>query len=301
MNYRSIWATFRETFSQWNSHDAPRLGAALAFYTILSMAPLVILIIAIIALMVGYSTAQNQLLGEVASLVGSAGAEAVKAMLQHAQKPGSGILASLVGIATLVYGASGVFGELRSALNKMWDVKPQETAGIWGAVKLHFFSFGMVFAVGFLLLVSLVISAVLAAIGKFFGGMLPLPEFMLSAFNLLISLAGTAILFALIFRYVPEAKIAWKPIWIGATVTALLFTVGKFLIGLYLGKAAVGSPYGAAGSLVVVTVWVYYSAMIFFFGAEFTHVLACEGEGHPGKRATPEKDAAIPQTAADKR
>jgi membrane protein len=264
----------RQTFSEWSDHQAPRLSAALAFYTILSMSPLVILVIAIVSLIFGHSSAQNQILSQVENMVGREGSELVKGMLQHAQKPVAGTFASSVGVVTLVYGASGVFGELRSALNSMWDVKPKNQAGIWGALREHFFSFGMVFAVGFLLLASLVISAALAAIGKFLGGLLPMPEFVLSALNFLVSLGGTAISFALIFKYVPETKIPWKPIWIGATATALLFNIGKFLIGLYLGKASVGSAYGAAGSLAVVIVWVYYSALIFFLGAEFTHVLA---------------------------
>jgi membrane protein len=164
----------------------------------------------------------------------------------------------------------------------MWDVKPKSEGGLWGTIKQRFFSFGMVFAVGFLLLVSLVISAALAALSTFFGGLLPVPAFVFGAINFVVSLAGVTVLFALIFRYVPEIKIPWRQIWIGATVTALLFTIGKLLIGLYLGKAAVGSAYGAAGSLVVVIVWVYYSAMIFFFGAEFTHVLDA---GRPKREA----------------
>jgi membrane protein len=273
MNYKTIWSVLRKTLSAWNQHEAPRLGAALAFYTILSMAPLVILVIAIVALIFGHSTAQNQLLGQVDNMVGHQGSEAVKGMIDHAQKPASGTLASIIGGVTLLFGASGVFGELRSALNKMLDVKPESESGLWGTIKERFFSFGMVLAVGFLLLVSLVISTALAALGKFFGGFLPLPELALSAINFMVSLAGIAVLFALIFRYVPQTKIVWKDVWIGATVTSVLFTVGKHVIGLYLGKAAVGSAYGAAGSLVVVVVWVYYSAMIFLFGAEFTNVL----------------------------
>ena len=263
----------KKTFSVWNKHEAPRLGAALAFYTILSLAPLVVLVIAIAALIFGHSTAQNQLLGQVESMVGHQGSEAVKGMIEHAQEPGTGMFASIMGVLTLLFGASGVFGELRSALNKMWDVKPDTEGGVWWNIKQRFFSFGIVLAVGFLLLVSLVISAALAVLGKFFGGLLPMPEFVLNSVNFVISLAGIAVLFALIFRYVPETTIAWKNIWIGAGGTALLFSLGKYLIGLYLGKAAVGSAYGAAGSLVVIIVWVYYSAMIFLFGAEFTHVL----------------------------
>ena len=275
MNYKTIWPILRQTFFAWDEHEAPRLGAALAFYTILSLAPLVILVIAIVAFVFGHSTAQNQLLGQVDSMIGRQGSDAVKAMIEQAQKPVSGTFASIIGVITLLFGASGVFGEL----NKMWDVKPTSAGGLWETIRQRFFSFGMVLAVGFLLLVSLVTSAALAALGKFFGGLLPMPEFVLNAINFVLSLAGTSVVFALIFRYVPEAKIAWKGIWIGAAVTALLFTIGKFLIGLYLGKAAVGSAYGAAGSLIVVIVWVYYSAMIFLFGAEFTRVLDSRDHG----------------------
>jgi membrane protein len=273
MNYQTIYFLFRETFDDWNEHEAPRLGAALAFYTILSLAPLVILAVAIAGLIFGHSTAQSQVLGEVERMIGRQGSEAVKGMIENAQEPTSCTVASIIGVVTLLFGASGVFGELRTALNKMWDVKPNSEGGVWGTIRQRFFSFGIVLAVGFLLLVSLVINAALAATGKFFGGVLPIPEFLLSAINFVISLAGTTVLFALIFRHVPETKIRWRKIWVGATVTAFLFTIGKLLIGLYLGKAAVGSAYGAAGSLVVVIVWVYYSATIFFFGAEFTHVL----------------------------
>jgi membrane protein len=268
-----LWSLLRQTFADWNEHDAPSLGAALAFYSVLSLAPLVILAIAIAAFIFGHSAAQIQLLDQVESMIGRQGAEAVKGLIEHAREPASGAFASIVGVATLLFGASGVFGELRSALNRMWEVKAQTKGGIWTAIKQRFFSFGMVLAVGFLLLVSLVISAGLAAFGKFFAGLMLIPWFVLGATSFVVSLAGVAVLFALIFRYVPETKIPWREAWIGAMVTASLFTIGKILIGLYLGKAAIGSAYGAAGSLVVVIVWVYYSAMIFFFGAEFTHVL----------------------------
>ena len=270
MNYKNSWTIFRQTFSAWTKHEAPTLGAALAFYTILSLAPLVVLVVSIVALIFGRSTAQHELLGQVQSLIGQQGSEAVKGIIDHAQKPASGIFASIVSVITLLFGASGVFGQLRSALNKMWDVQPKSAGGLWGTIKQNVFSFGMVLAVGFLLMVSLVVSAALAAIGKYFGGLLPMPEFALQILNFLVSFAGISVLFALILRYVPDTRTPWKDLWVGSMMTALLFTIGKFLIGIYLGKAAVGSAYGAAGSLVAVLVWVYYSAMIFLFGAEFT-------------------------------
>ena len=278
MNYKDIWWMMREAFSAWSQHEAPRMGAALAFYTILSLAPLVILVISIVALVIGESSAQDQLVGQVRNMVGKQGAEAVKGLIDQAREPAAGSFAVVIGVLTLLIGASGVFGELRSGLNKIWNVAPRQESGVWAELRLRFFSFGMVLAVGFLLLVSLLVGTALAAVGKFFGGMLPLPEFVLGGIDLMVSLGGTVILFALMFRYVPETKIAWRRLWVGATATAVLFTLGKFLIGLYLGKAGVGSAYGAAGSFVVLIVWVYYSAMIFLFGAEFTHVLGLHGE-----------------------
>lgn len=273
MNYNHVWSVVRKTFSAWSDHEASRLGAALAFYSILSLAPLMLLAVAIVAMVVGHSTAQDQIIGQVEGMIGKEGGNAVRGMIEHAQQPASSTFASIVGVITVLFGASGVFGELRASLNTIWDVKPAPGGGIWTTVKQRFFSFGMVLAVGFLLLVSLVLSATLAAFGKFFDGILPLPEFVLSGINFAVSLAGIAFLFALIFKYVPERKIAWKDVWVGAITAAFFFTLGKYLIGLYLGKAAVGSAYGAAGSLIVVIVWVYYSSMIFLFGAEFTHVL----------------------------
>jgi len=250
----------------------------MAFYTILSLAPLVILVIAIVGLVFGHTSAQEQIIYQVRNTVGNVGADAVAEMLKHPPKPSSGLVASIVGIVTLLFGASGVFGELRDSLNTMWDVQPQGSSGIVGFIKQRAVMFGMVLAVGFLLLVSLVISAAMAVIGKYFTGFLPAPEFVLHLVSDLISLAGIAVLFALIFKYVPDMPISWRDVWLGGLFTSVLFTVGKILIGLYLGKAAVGSAYGAAGSVIAVTVWVYYSSLIFFFGAEFTHELACAKE-----------------------
>lgn len=272
MNHTTLWQLLRRTFDSWDENEAPRLGAALAFYSTLSLAPLMIIVVAIVAFFLGQPSAEAELLAQVQNTIGPQGRDVVQGLLRS-QEPATGALASLIGLATLLFAASAVFGELRAALNKMWNVRPVDQGGIWGIIRQRFFSFGMVLAVGFLLLISLIVGAVLAALGKFFGGYLPVSEFVLEIANFVISFVGTAGLFVLIFRYVPARRISWKPLWIGAAVTALLFSIGKFAIGLYLGKAAVGSAYGAAGSLVVVIVWVYYSAMIFLFGAQFTHTL----------------------------
>lgn len=269
----TLWMMLKRTFSEWNRHEARRLGAALAFYALLSLAPLVILAIAVFALIFGHSEARQDLLTAVENTIGHQGSQVVNGMITHAQKHGSRTFASFIGVITLLFGASAVFNELRSALDKIWDVRPESTPGIWGAIKQRFFAFGMVLAIGFLLLVSVLISTTLAALGKLASRSLPMPPSTMSAINFMASLIAVAVLFALVFRYVPGTRIAWKNIWIGAIITALLFTIGQFLIGLYLGKVAVGSAYGAAGSLVAVIVWVYYSSMIFLFGAEFTRVL----------------------------
>jgi membrane protein len=271
MSTKDLLSILKTTFAAWNKHEAPRLGAALAFYTILSLSPLVILVVALAGLIFSRSTAQAHILSQVQGMIGSEGGKAVESMLASTQKPAAGILGTTIGLLSLLFGASGVFAELRSALNLIWEVKTEETSGVLGLLRERFFSFGMVLSIGFLLLVSLVVSTVLAAVGKFFGAFLPIPSPVLAVFNFLVSYIGVAVLFGLIFRFVPEAKVRWQNVWLGALATAMFFTIGKTLIGLYLGKASIGSTYGAAGSVIVVIVWVYYSAQIFFFGAEFTH------------------------------
>jgi membrane protein len=277
MNFKTIWGLLRQTFDKWNDHDAPRVGAALAFYALLSMAPLVILLISILALFLGRPAAQAQLLSQAESLMGRQGSEAVKGMLDQGQKPASGTMATVLSAVALLFGASGVFSELQSALNDMWDVESEDAGGVWRTIKQRLFSIGMVVAAGFLLLVSLSISAALVALAKYHGGLPRTAAFVWAVLDFVVSFAGISVLFGLVFRYVPSKRIRERSNWIGAAVTALLFTAGKSLIGLYLGKAAVGSAYGAAESLVVVMVWAYYSAMIFLFGAEFTHVLDAAG------------------------
>jgi membrane protein len=234
MSAKDLLSIFKTTFAAWNRHEAPRLGAALAFYTILSLSPLVIIVVALAGLIFSRSTAQAHILSQVQGMIGLEGGKAMQAMLANAQKPAAGILGTIVGLLSLFFGASGVFTELRAALNLIWEVDAEKTSGVVALLRERFFSFGMVLSIGFLLLVSLVISAVLAAAGKFFGGLLPIPSSVLAVLNFLLSYIGVAVLFGLIFRFVPEAKVRWRNVWPGALATALFFTIGKTLIGLYL-------------------------------------------------------------------
>jgi membrane protein len=274
VNLKTIGHLFSESFTKWNDDDAQRMGAALAFYTILSMSPLVIFVIAIVSLVFTKASAQSLLMGQVQSLIGASGRDAIAMMLANSQHHGHGLFSSLLGFVTLIFGASGVFGELRSALNKLWKAKPRPAATLMKLARERLFSFGMVVSVGFVLLVSLIGSTILAATTKYFSGVLPLPAVFWEILNFLVSFAGVTVLFAFILKYVPEAKVEWSDARVGALFTALLFVLGKMLLALYLGRTSPGSPYGAAGSLVVVVVWVYYSAQIFYFGAELTHVYA---------------------------
>ena len=265
------WSLLKATYSAWERHEAPRQGAALAFYTLLSLSPLVIFVMTFLSLLLDRTAVQTQVSAKIHSLAGPQAEKALTSLLYNSGRHSSGWLASMVGMATLLFGASGVFGELRSALNKIWDAQPVDT-GITGFVRERFFSFGMVLSIGFMLMVSLVLSSALATASKYFEALIHAPLALLSVLNFLISLAGIAVLFALIFKFVPETEVHWRDVRLGAFFTAVLFTVGKTLIGLYIGRTGVGSPYGAAGSLVAMTVWVYYSAQIFLFGAEFTRV-----------------------------
>lgn len=284
----------KETFNKWSDHQAPRLGASVAFYTLLSFAPLLVLLAALAALIFSKDTAQNGLIEEARQMIGDRGADTVKSLLANAQKPSSGVFATVVAFVTLLFGASGVFTELQDALNTIWDAKATQYSGIMGMLKQRLFSFGMVLSVGFVLLASLLISAGLALIGKYFGGLFPLPAPVFEIINFLVSFIVITVLFALMFKYVPAVHISWRNIWTGAIGTALLFTIGKLLLGLYLGKASVGSAYGAAGSLVAMIVWVYYSAQIFFFGAEFTRVYS-DAHGVPSSpQPSPRANGAHP-------
>jgi membrane protein len=269
---RVVWSLLGETVFEWYEDRAPRLGAALAFYTVFALAPGLIVIIALAALLLGKEAAQGQILNEVQDLIGVAGAQAIQAAIESARGAGGSLVATGLGVLTLLFGLWGVFGELQDALNTIWGVTTRPGRGVIGAIKERFWSFTMVVGIGFLLLVSLAASAWLAAVGRFFAQLSPLPVAVMETANALLSFVTITLMFALIYKLLPDVRITWRNVWVGAAVTALLFTIGKSLIGLYLGRSTVASVYGAAGSLVVILLWIYYSAQVVFFGAEFTKV-----------------------------
>jgi membrane protein len=277
IRWRDLEALCGDSFIEWNRHRGPRLGAALAFYTLLSLTPLLLVVVTIGGLIFGQHAAQAQIVWQVSNLVGDEGAKAIQAVLDGSRNTTHGILATLLGLVTLFFGASAVLIELRDALNTLWEVPPSQVTGLRNIavfVKQRLFSFAIVLAIGFVLLVSLVISAWLAALGTFSSHLLPVPEALLHAANAFVSFLIITGLFAAIYKIMPDARTEWCDVLMGAAVTSLLFTVGKLLIGLYLGKVSFASTYGAAGSIVIFIVWVYYSAQIFFMGAEFTKIFA---------------------------
>lgn len=269
---RRSWGLLKETGAAWSEDYAPSMGAALSYYSLFSIAPLLLIVIAIAGLAFGEEAARGAIFGQLQGLVGEQSAKAVEAMLQAVDKPKQGIVSTVIGVAVLILGAMTVFGELQNALDRIWRVPARiRASGLWNLLRTRLLSFGMILGIAFLLIVSLVLSAALAALGKWWG---PLFGALAQAVDLLVSFGLITVVFALIYRYIPRVHVAWHDVWLGAAVTSLLFAVGKLLIGLYLGKASVASTFGAAGSLVVLMVWVYYSAQIFLFGAEFTRVYA---------------------------
>ena len=292
---------FKQTISEFIADKVPRLGAALAYYTIFSLAPLLLIVIAIAGLAFGHDAAQNKIFEQLHGSLGAKAATGVQEMVKNAAKPKSGVVATILGVITLIFGASGVFGQLKDALNTIWDVKPKEGGGILRMIKDRFLSFAMVFGVGFLLLVSLVIDTVIGAMGKFAGSHLPGGEALWHIVELAFSFVVITVLMAGIFRLLPDLKIEWRDVWLGAALTSLLFVLGKFALGIYFAKSAVGSSFGAAGSLVLVLLWVYYSAQILLFGAEFTQVYA-RAHGSlkeaDAKRTVKEKEEQTPKPAA---
>ena len=272
MDFKQLRDLIRKAVMAWVDDYAPSMGAAIAYYALFSIAPLLIIAIALAGLVFGQEAARGEIVAQIQDLIGVEGAIAVQGLLKSANAPAQDVFAMVVSIVTLVIGATTVFGELQSDLDRIWRVPAAKQSGIWNLLRSRFLSFGLVLGLGFLLLVSLVVSAAIAALGKWSNGFFAGWEAILHALSLSLSFAITTLLLALIYRLMPRARIAWRDVWFGATVTALMFEIGKFLIGLYLGKTSVASGFGAAGSLVVLLVWVYFSAQIFLLGAELTWV-----------------------------
>jgi membrane protein len=289
---RVVFDVLKQSFSDWQDDKAPRLAAALAFYAALSIAPILIIAIAVAGLAFGQDAARGEIFREAQGLVGADSAKTIESMVEGAARPRTGVWATVLSIGLLLFGASGVFGELQGSLNQIWEVEPKPGRGILQTLRQRFLSLAMVLVVGFLLLVSLIASSVLAALGKWLEGSLPGAPVVWQLVSFVVSFGLATVLFALIFKVLPDVKISWNDVWIGAAATALLFSIGKTLLGLYLGRSSVASTYGAAGSVVVMLLWVYYSAQILFFGAELTQIYARKF----GSRIVPAEHAqAVPE------
>lgn len=269
------WQMIKAAFQAWVDDYAPSMGAALSYYTLFSLAPVLIIVIAVTGMVFGQQAAQGEIVAQLGGIMGPDGALAVEGILKAAREPAKSVVATIVGAALLLLGATAIFAELQSALDRIWRVPaPPAESGIWHFLRTRLLSFGLVLGLGFLLTVSLVVSAALAAVGKWWGGWLEGWDVFLATLNFAVSLGIFTLLFAMIYKIMPRATISWRDVWTGAAVTALLFNLGKVLIGLYLGKSSLASGFGAAGSIVVLIAWVYYSAQIFLLGAEYTWVYA---------------------------
>jgi len=292
MNFKAILEILKETYADWNEDKAPRLGAALAYYTVFAMAPMLVVVMAVIGLMFDKAGAEEMIIKQIHTFIDDPKvAEMIHEMIENSSKNNSGIWPTVIGIVTALFGAAGLFGQLQDALNTIWEVAPKPGLGFMAMLKNRFLSFTMVLGTGFLLLVSFVLSAALAAMGEFMGNYLPVPEAVLHVINFIVSFGVITLLFAMIYKVLPDVEIGWHDVWMGAAMTSLLFTIGKFALGLYLGKSGATSAYGAAGSLVLILLWIYYAAQILFFGAEFTQVYATKY----GSRIKPSPNA-VPVT-----
>lgn len=281
------FSLLKETFKEWQDDKVTRLAAALAYYTMLSLAPLLIIVVSIAGFVFGEAAAAGEISAQISATVGESAADLIETAIAQAGQPGSGMFATIIGVITLILGATGVFAQLQDAMNTVWDVQPRPDQGVGGMVKKRITALAMVLGIGFLLLVSLTVSALLRGLNEYLSGVLPGGAIVWQVVNFVVSLAVITLLFAMIFKYLPDVHVSWGDVWVGALVTAILFTIGQFLLGFYFGSSAVGSAYGAAGSLVALLVWVYYSALIMFFGAEFTQVYA----RHQGARIVPDEGA----------
>jgi membrane protein len=276
---KSIARLLKPALWQWYSHNAFEMSAALAYYTLVSLAPLIIILIAIVGPFFGTAATENYIVGAIAGVAGEESARAVQAIVHNANQQGNGALASIVGIVLLLLGAGAVVGQLQQSLNVIFGVTPKPDIDWWAFLRARFFSYAMLLAIGFLLLVSLIVTTVLSAITKYFGYLLPSLAAIWPAVDLISSFALVTLLFAMIYKILPDIHIAWRDALLGAALTSFLFSVGKFAIGLYLGRSSVAAAYGAAGSVVTILLWVYYSALIVFYGAEITQLYAAQMGG----------------------
>jgi membrane protein len=273
MSWRKIWSLLKETVEEWQQDKVDRMAAALAYYTLFSIAPLLVIAVAVAGAVFGQEAARGEVVAQIQGLLGKAGAEVVQTALANTQTSESnGIVPSIISTLALIFGASGVFIQLQDSLNAVWNVDESPQGGVKAVVRKRIFSFAMVITIGFILMVSLVISAGLAALSAFTNHLFPALEGLWKIVNITISLGVFTLLFALIYKYLPDIKIGWRDVLVGALFTSILFSIGKELLGLYLGNGSFGSAYGAAGSVVTVLAWIYYSVQIMLFGAEFTQV-----------------------------
>ncbi len=268
----SFWDLLKESFGKWQRDKASSMAAAIAYYTLVSMAPLLIAVVAIAGVVLGKQAAQGQLVSHLQPYVGPGGANLVQNMVRQARQPGITTIAGALSGIVLLFGASGVFSELQGALNTVWDVPPREGGGVAAFVKGRVLPFLMILVIGLLLLAAVLLTAAVEVITHWVSGMLPVPGIVVHIANFVVSFAVITVLFAMLYDILPGRRIPWSDVWIGAAYTSLLFTIGKTLLAMYLGHSTVGSAYGAAGSVVVFVVWIYYSAQIFLLGAEFSRV-----------------------------
>ena len=272
-----VWRLVKRAAIKWSADDCLTLGAALAYYTVFSLAPILVIAIAVAGALFGQEAAQGEIVGQIRALVGEEGATAIQSLIESAGRQDAGGRATIIGLAVLLFGSTSAFSQLQAALNKIWEVEPETRAGLWDMIRARFLSFASVLGTGFLLSVSLVLSAAGAAFARFGWGRMAAIGPMLELADFLGSMLVHTLLFAMIFKLLPDAAIRWRDVWVGAGVTAGLFFVGKLVIGVYLGTSDVGAAYGAAGWIIVILAWVYYSAQIVLFGAEFTRAYALKG------------------------
>lgn len=302
MNLGKFVSMIKEAGLSFYEHNAFRFGASLAYYTVVSLAPLIIIALSVASLIFERHTVQTMMLSEMRDMIGEEGAKGIQNVIQNAQQQ-SGILATVLGIIAFAVGYTAVFFELQTALNTLWGVKAQPQQNVTSAVRKYALAFALAGVIGFLLLVSLVVSTVLSALGQVLQNWQPELYILWNIVNFIFSFVVIFLLFAILFKYIPDVEIAWNDVWIGAAITTALFAIGKFLIGMYLGQSSISSSYGAAGSIVVILVWVYYSAQILFFGAELTQVYANRYGSRivPSPHAVPRDEEAAAKMASNKR